>query len=95
MIDKNTYEIRQDEDKTVYTSLDEISDDLPDHAPRFILLSYPLTMVRSIDPSYLYNTNILAGRRTTICTIRAHLLPPRHMQCRDQNALRRCQRVDA
>ncbi|RFN51945.1 gmf family protein [Fusarium flagelliforme] len=44
MIDKNTYEIRQDEDKTVYTSLDEISDDLPDHAPRFILLSYPLTM---------------------------------------------------
>ncbi|KAJ4015146.1 hypothetical protein NW752_006597 [Fusarium irregulare] len=44
MIDKNTYEIRQDADKTVYTSLDEISDDLPDHAPRFILLSYPLTM---------------------------------------------------
>lgn len=46
MIDKNTYEIRQDEDKTVYTSLDEVAEDLPDHAPRFILLSYPLTMVR-------------------------------------------------
>ncbi|KAK7417571.1 hypothetical protein QQX98_004537 [Neonectria punicea] len=44
MIDKNTHEIRQDEDKTVYTSLDEIGDDLPDHAPRFVLLSYPLTM---------------------------------------------------
>ncbi|KAM0206853.1 hypothetical protein ACHAQD_012288 [Fusarium lateritium] len=44
MIDKNTYEIRQDEDKTVYTSLDEVAEDLPDHAPRFILLSYPLTM---------------------------------------------------
>ncbi|KAF5599641.1 GMF family [Fusarium pseudoanthophilum] len=44
LIDKNTYEIRQDEDKTVYTSLEEIGDDLPDHAPRFILLSYPLTM---------------------------------------------------
>jgi hypothetical protein len=44
LIDKNTYEIRQDEDKTVYTSLEEVGDDLPDHAPRFILLSYPLTM---------------------------------------------------
>jgi hypothetical protein len=44
MIDKNTHEIRQDEDKTVYTSLEEIGDDLPDHSPRYILLSYPLTM---------------------------------------------------
>jgi hypothetical protein len=46
MIDKNTHEIRQDEDQTVYKSLEEIGDDLPDHSPRFILLSYPLTMVR-------------------------------------------------
>lgn len=45
LIDKATHEIHQDEDKTTYTSLDEIADDLPDHAPRFILLSYPLTMV--------------------------------------------------
>jgi hypothetical protein len=62
MIDKNTYEIRQDEDKTVYTSLEEIGDDLPDHAPRFILLSYPLTMVRPIDilPK-MCNTNNRAG----------------------------------
>ncbi|PTB70761.1 glia maturation factor beta [Trichoderma citrinoviride] len=44
LIDKSTHEIRQDDDKTTYTSLDEIADDLPDHAPRFILLSYPLTM---------------------------------------------------
>lgn len=48
MIDKNTLEIRQDEDKTVYTSLDEIADDLPDHSPRYVLLSYPLTMVRDL-----------------------------------------------
>ena len=47
MIDKNTLEIRQDEDKTVYTSLEEIADDLPDHSPRYVLLSYPLTMVRN------------------------------------------------
>lgn len=45
LIDKNTHEIRQDDDKTVYTALDEIADDLPDSTPRFIFLSYPLTMV--------------------------------------------------
>ncbi|KAL2158631.1 hypothetical protein VTH06DRAFT_4113 [Thermothelomyces fergusii] len=44
MIDKQTKEIRQDEDQTVYTSLEELADDLPDHSPRFILLSYPVTL---------------------------------------------------
>lgn len=43
LIDKNTHEIRQDEEKIVYKSLEEVGDDLPDHAPRFVLLSYPLT----------------------------------------------------
>jgi hypothetical protein len=46
LIDKNTHEVRQDEDKVVYKSLEEIGDDLPDHSPRFVLLSYPLTLVR-------------------------------------------------
>lgn len=45
-IDKNTHEIKQDDDKVVYKSLEEIGDDLPDHSPRFVLLSYPLTLVR-------------------------------------------------
>ncbi|KAK4245158.1 GMF family protein [Corynascus novoguineensis] len=44
MIDKQTKEIRQDEDQIVYKSLEELADDLPDHSPRFILLSYPLTL---------------------------------------------------
>ncbi|KAK3939819.1 hypothetical protein QBC46DRAFT_364590 [Diplogelasinospora grovesii] len=44
MIDKQTKEIRQDDDKTVYKTLEDIGDDLPDHSPRFILLSYPLTL---------------------------------------------------
>jgi len=44
LIDKTTKEIRQDEDKTVYKSLEEIGEDLPDHSPRFVLLSYPLTL---------------------------------------------------
>lgn len=46
MIDKTTKEIKQDDEKTVYRSLEEIGDDLPDHSPRFILLSYPMTLVR-------------------------------------------------
>jgi hypothetical protein len=45
MIDKATKEIKQDDDKTVYKSLEEIGDDLPDHSPRFVLLSYPMTLV--------------------------------------------------
>jgi len=42
-IDKKTFEIAP-EDDTVYTVLTELGDELPDHAPRFILLSYPLTL---------------------------------------------------
>ncbi|KAH7626146.1 hypothetical protein B0T09DRAFT_350141 [Sordaria sp. MPI-SDFR-AT-0083] len=44
LIDKITKEIRQDDDKVVYKTLEEIGDDLPDHSPRFVLLSYPLTL---------------------------------------------------
>ncbi|KAL2256867.1 hypothetical protein VTK26DRAFT_1000 [Humicola hyalothermophila] len=44
MIDKQTKEIRQEDDGIVYKSLDELADELPDHSPRFVLLSYPLTL---------------------------------------------------
>jgi len=43
-IDKKTLEIKQDEEKTVYKDLQDIGEDLPDHSPRFVLLSYPLTL---------------------------------------------------
>ncbi|KAL1900325.1 hypothetical protein Cpir12675_001009 [Ceratocystis pirilliformis] len=43
LIDKNSYEIKQ-QDQTVYNSLEDISDALPDNSPRFVLLSYPLTL---------------------------------------------------
>ncbi|KAK8118564.1 uncharacterized protein PG998_003190 [Apiospora kogelbergensis] len=43
-IDKKTHEIRQDEDKIVYKTLEEVGDELPDNSPRFVLLSYPLTL---------------------------------------------------
>ncbi|KAM3072359.1 hypothetical protein ACMFMG_009168 [Clarireedia jacksonii] len=44
LIDKATLEIKQDEEETVYKDLQSIGDDLPDHSPRFVLLSYPLTL---------------------------------------------------
>jgi len=42
-INKKTYEISP-EDGEVYTNVQELGDELPDHAPRFVLLSYPLTL---------------------------------------------------
>ncbi|GAB7361746.1 hypothetical protein MBLNU230_g1792t1 [Neophaeotheca triangularis] len=41
-INKATMEIHPSDDQ-VLTSLQEISDELPDNSPRFVLLSYPLT----------------------------------------------------
>ncbi|THX26426.1 glia maturation factor beta [Aureobasidium pullulans] len=42
-IDKKTLEISKADDE-VYTDLSLLGEELPDHSPRFILLSYPLTM---------------------------------------------------
>ncbi|KAI4850203.1 glia maturation factor beta [Aureobasidium sp. EXF-8845] len=42
-IDKKTLEISKADDET-YTDLSLLGEELPDHSPRFILLSYPLTM---------------------------------------------------
>lgn len=45
MIDRNTLEIKLDEQSSaVYTTLEDLSEELPDHSPRFVLLSYPLTL---------------------------------------------------
>jgi hypothetical protein len=40
-IDKTTKEIRQEED-IVYHDLAELAEELPDHSPRFVLLSHPV-----------------------------------------------------
>lgn len=45
-IDKHSLEIAQVDDE-VYTNMQELADELPDHSPRYVLLSYPLTLVRS------------------------------------------------
>ncbi|MBE7180115.1 MAG: hypothetical protein INR71_02720 [Terriglobus roseus] len=43
-IDKTSMEIKQVDDD-VYADMDSLAEELPDHTPRFVLLSYPLTMV--------------------------------------------------
>ncbi|OCK83428.1 glia maturation factor beta [Lepidopterella palustris CBS 459.81] len=42
-IDKKTLEISQADDD-VYSNMQDLGDELPEHAPRFVLLSYPLTL---------------------------------------------------
>ncbi|KAL9128501.1 MAG: hypothetical protein Q9217_002827 [Psora testacea] len=42
-IDKNTLEIAQ-ADGEVYTDIEALADELPAHSPRYVLLSYPLTL---------------------------------------------------
>lgn len=44
-IDKTTLEISPADDE-VYSDMSMLGDELPDHSPRFVLLSYPLTLVR-------------------------------------------------
>jgi len=44
-IDTKTQEIKPSSDDT-YSEMPELADELPDSSPRFILLSYPLTLVR-------------------------------------------------
>ncbi|KAL4802359.1 hypothetical protein BDV18DRAFT_164181 [Aspergillus unguis] len=43
IVDTKTQEIRA-EDGEVYTKMEDLADELPDSSPRFILLSYPLTL---------------------------------------------------
>ncbi|KAL5601181.1 uncharacterized protein BROUX77_005430 [Berkeleyomyces rouxiae] len=54
LIDQNTQQIKQD-DEEVYTTLEDISDALPENSPRFVLLSYPVTLPdgRSMAPYIL------------------------------------------
>ncbi|KAH1323498.1 hypothetical protein KXV22_006007 [Aspergillus fumigatus] len=47
IIDSKTQEIRA-EDGEVYSKMQDLADELPESSPRFILLSYPLTLVGGI-----------------------------------------------
>lgn len=72
-IDKKTLEISQAGDE-VYKSMQDLSDELPDNSPRFVLLSYPLTLVSEIHP-YMQEL-----RLTRLLGIR----PPQRAICDDQ-----------
>lgn len=43
-IDKNTGEIRPQNEET-YANMMDVADDLPETSPRFIVLSHPITLV--------------------------------------------------
>ncbi|KAL1999023.1 hypothetical protein VTN02DRAFT_5170 [Thermoascus thermophilus] len=43
LIDQKNHEIRPEDDQ-VYSKMEDLADELPDSSPRFILLSYPLTL---------------------------------------------------
>ncbi|KAG5304818.1 GMF family protein [Histoplasma capsulatum var. duboisii H88] len=43
MIDSKSQEIRPADDE-IYSKMEDVADELPDSSPRFILLSYPLTL---------------------------------------------------
>lgn len=51
-------EIRPVDDE-VYTDVQSLADELPEHAPRFVLLSYPLTLVCSLSLSL--SLDVLGG----------------------------------
>ena len=47
MIDNKTQEIKA-ADEGIYSNMLDLTDELPDSSPRFILLSHPLTLVSEL-----------------------------------------------
>lgn len=66
-------EIKQ-ADSDVYTDIESIVEELPDHTPRFVLLSYPLTLVCRNSVSDCMNpqtdTSTVTARQTLISAFR-------------------------
>ncbi|ODV69683.1 glia maturation factor beta [Hyphopichia burtonii NRRL Y-1933] len=71
-IDKESYDIRKEDGATVYESIEELVEDLPDNSPRYVLLSYPfklpdgrlknpLVLVYWRPPTSLANQMLYAG----------------------------------
>lgn len=93
-IDKSTLEIKQSPGD-VFTKMTDLSDELPDNSPRFVLLSYPLTMVSlytsvALDGLYLIK---FAGIWAPLCALRDDQLPAANLLSRDANAVRWCKRA--
>lgn len=74
-----TQEIKPSSDET-YSDLQELADDLPDSSPRFVLLSYPLTLVRFALPrcTYSFSFSIYLSGNSSLLVERAdHITSPR------------------
>ncbi len=93
-IDKQSLEISQAADE-IYSSMQDLADELPGHSPRFVLLSYPLTLVSTHDEmDYRPLADNIAGLWTSLSTICTALLSTRYLQRRAKNVVRWGQRVD-
>lgn len=77
-IDKHTLEIAQVDDQ-IYTDLLDLADELPDHSPRYVLLSYPLTLVRNSSISNrlhaLWLTAVQPSGRLSVPYVLLYYLP--------------------
>ena len=93
-IDKKSLEISQADDE-VYTKMTDLADELPDNSPRFVLLSYPLTLVSRALLRLTLNRVLIVkpGFRAPVSSIRNAKLSPANLLERDAHALRRSQGV--
>ena len=82
----------------MYKDLQEIGDDLPDHSPRFVLLSYPLTLVSR--SSYIVEGESEHGLTwgaafwTDVGTLCSTLLPSCNMQRGIEDVVCGCKGAD-
>ena len=74
-INKATLEIAQAGDET-YDDLNVLADDLPGHSPRYILLSYPLTLVGLCCSRFLQSIEFVqASGRASVPYVLIYYLP--------------------
>lgn len=68
IVDTKSQEIRA-EDGEVYTKMEDLADELPESSPRFILLSYPLTLACILDLEFssdVLSMPVLTGHRAPV-----------------------------
>lgn len=90
MIDTKSQEIKP-ADNQIYSDMLELAEELPDSSPRFILLSYPLTLVcRLVGETEDWNSRADCTRlalRSIVGPVCSHILSARELQPEQQNEL--------
>lgn len=83
-IDKKTYEIKQDDEAGVVESLEKLEEELPDNSPRYVVVSYPVTlpdgrksnpyvMLYYLPPNSSQNERMLYAQATELFKSRANV----------------------